>query len=154
MNIILALYDRIRNWLFPPADANSQLCTHCETVSLPPPVYATIRYNGGHIGYANTIHLANRSWHLPDSKRAYVLELIFHLDGLERIFMNGVAVASSQRDGFEIWWNDGSKKATGVYLIDSNPPILGHSDGGEVVRLTSAMVEYDDLQEGAPANPA
>jgi hypothetical protein len=133
---IIDIYTTIKHWAFPPPNA----CTHCDAA--PPTdlsgISADIKFEGRVIGTAYNVS--------PTESGLYASSLVFKNDGLDRLFMNGVADGSSQKDGFALVCGHNSNHATGVYLVSSNVPILAKYRGEEQVWLNKAMMEYGTIE--------
>jgi hypothetical protein len=132
---IIDIYTTTKNWLFPPENA----CTHCD----PMPqdlsgIAADIKFEGRVIGTAYNVGLTESG--------LYASSLVLKNEDLDRLFMNGVAIANSQKDGFALVCGHNSNHATGVYLVSSNVPILAKYRGEEQVWLNKAMMECETVE--------
>jgi hypothetical protein len=149
--ILANFYTIIRSWFAPPTNK----CFHCETphkFHLPlSNITGIIIHQGTEIGTAYNIARAPNELGI---ECLYASSLVFKQDSIDRVFLNGVANPNSAKDGFEIAWRDYNTnshspdhmigyQATGVYLLDSDPPV--YVEARSEVWLNKSSMEFERL---------
>jgi hypothetical protein len=148
--MFLHLYLHIKEFIFPPKN----LCSHCKEVPIAYSVTdgsevivltspTLIKSRGNTIGFAADLSptsIGVGSEGHSEQKHFFATTLIFKRDCLDALFLNGLAIAESQKLPFDVELDD---ETHSVYLVHAADPIYVKNDNAEYVRLNNATMETE-----------